>query len=241
MNKNKHKIIAVIPARGGSKSVPCKNIRMFGGKPLLAHMLEAAFASKYLTHIALSSEDEEILDVAKKHGGGNLILIKRPKHLATDKATSLPVVQHAVKKIEKEIGEKFDYIVMLQVTTPFTTSSDIDGVLDQLINTEADSAVGVYQVNDMHPVKMKKIVSGKLVQYVDDLEETVFRRQDFEPVYKRNGGVRAATREVIMDQNLFFCGKVVKPYIVPKERSIEIDDETDFLLAKLLYENESTN
>lgn len=239
MNK-KYKILAVIPARGGSKGVPRKNIRKLGGKPLICRMINSAIKSKMITHVALSSEDKEILSVANKCGKGNkkFFLVNRPQKLALDSTPSLPVVQHAVEDIEKREKIKFDYIVLLQPISPFIYADDIDKSVKKLIKTKADSVVSVYRVSGgMHPIKMKKIVNDRLLQYVDGMKETIFRRQDLAPVYKRNGGIYAVTRRVIM-KNIFphgfFMGKTVRPYIMPAERSIDIDTEIDFLLAEIM-------
>lgn len=226
---NKPKILGVIPARGGSKGVPRKNIKSLAGKPLIYHIIQVALGSKYLTRVVISSEDEKIIKIAKKYGAE--APFKRPKTLARDRTPSLPVVQHAVKETEKQMGIKFDYVVLLQATSPFTTSPDIDKAIEKLIKTKADSVVSVYQINDMHPVKMKKIINDRLFQFVPNLKETVFRRQDLSPIYKRNGGIYATKRDVIMKRSSLY-GRISRPYIMPPERSIDIDSKIDFWLAE---------
>lgn len=231
----KYKILAVIPVRGGSKGVPRKNIKLLNGKPLLYYMLTAALKSKMLNYVSVSSDDNEILSVAKKYSNKKVILIKRPKRLALDNTPSLPVVQHAVKKIEKEKKIKFDYIVLLQVICPLVNSRDIDNSIKKMIRTKSDSVVSVFRVpGNMHPVKMKKIVNDRLFQYVPSIKEIIFRRQDFDPVYKRNGGIYVVKRKLVMKGNFngFFMGKVTRPYIMTPERSIDIDTEIDFMIAE---------
>lgn len=232
------KILAVIPARGGSKGVPRKNIKLLGGKPLIYYILSAALKSKMLNHVAVSSEDEEILSVAKKYGkkSNKLILVKRPKHLAKDSTLAQPVLKHAVDEIEKEKRREFDYIIMLQVTTPFVTSSDIDNAVKKIIKTKADSVVSVYQINDTHPVKIKKIINDRLYQYTPSLRETVFRRQDLPLAYKRNGGIYISRRDVVMKQNLIW-GRICRPYIMSPERSVDINNHVDFYLAEVMLKN----
>lgn len=230
----KKNILAIIPARGGSKGVPRKNIKPLANKPLLFYVLQAALHSKMLTDVVVSSEDNEILQVAESIGG-NKVVLKRPHELAEDTTPDVPMLQHAVNTVEKQKNIHFDYVVQLHVTTPFLTSVDIDLAIEKLLqNEQADSVVSVFQVNSYHPIKLKKIVNGKLEQYVEQFtEKTTSRRQDVEPVYKRNGGIYASKREIVMELGRVW-GDYVVPYIMPEEKSLEIDSPTDFLLADLL-------
>ncbi len=235
----KYKILAVIPVRGGSKGVPRKNIKLLNGKPLLYYMLTAAMKSKMLDYVAVSSEDDEILDVARRYGkkSKKFIIVKRPMNLALDSTPTLPVVQHAVAQLEKEKNIRFDFVVLLHAVSPLTYTDDIDKVVKKLIKTKADSVVSVYEVpGGYHPIKMKKIIKDRLYQYVPGMPEKSFRRQDFDAIYKRAGGIYAVKRNAVM-KNLFtlgfFCGKVTRPYVInPPERAIDIDTEIDFMIAK---------
>ncbi|MDP7367010.1 MAG: acylneuraminate cytidylyltransferase family protein [Candidatus Pacebacteria bacterium] len=236
----KYNVLAVIPARGGSKAVPRKNIKKLCGKPLIYYMLSAALQSTMINCVAVSSEDDEILDIANRYGKASdkFTLIKRPKSLARDTTPTLPVVQHAIKKLEKESKKEFDFVVLLHAVSPMTTSRDIDSVIRKLIRTKADSVVSVYEVEGgMHPIKMKGIRDDRLYQYIPSLLERSFRRQDFPPFYKRAGGIYAVTRELAITGDFslgFFCGANTRPYIMPKERAIDIDDWIDFEIARLL-------
>lgn len=238
--KKKPNILAVIPARGGSKRVSRKNIRSLAGKPLIYYMIQAGLGSNYVTHVALSSEDDEILEVARQIGGKNkkFRVIRRPKKYATDKAPSLPVVQHALTEVEKNTGIVFDYVVLLQPNSPLIEAHDVDACIETLIAKGADSVVSVYQVNSYHPMKMKVIQKdGTLAQAVASMPENVFRRQDLPNVYKRNGGIYAITRDLSVSGNFslgFFCGQKTYPYIMDSENSIDIDEPADFLLAEVL-------
>ncbi|GEM_PF-55993 len=233
-------ILAVIPARGGSKSVPRKNIKPIAGRPLIDYMIQAALGSKELTHVCLSSEDAEILSIGKKWGGPNLLLVDRPKELAEDTTPSLPVVQHAVTELEKRLGLTFDYVVLLQPIMPLAFSSDIDACIRMLIDTKSDSVVSMCIVNDYHPMKIKRLKpDGTLTQFVPDMPETIFRRQDLEPAYWRNGAIYAVTREAVMENKFtlgFFCGPVTRPYVMPRERSVDINHPMDFVAAEALIE-----
>ena len=233
MSKAAPKILGIIPARGGSKGVPRKNIKLLAGQPLLAYMLQAALGSKLLTRVVVSSEDEEILAVAKKIGGEKVAL-KRPSELAEDTTPDVPVLQHAVRALENTSGIQFDFVVMLHATSPFMKSEDIDRALTLLLNDPtADSIVSVFQVNSYHPSKLKKIAGNRILPYIDSLQETTTsRRQDVEPIFKRNGGLYAAKRTVVMDSGTVWGTQVI-PYRMPEEQSLEIDSSMDFLLADL--------
>mgnify|MGYP001619429755 CR=1 FL=1 len=236
--KDKKNILVVIPARGGSKGVSRKNIRLLGGQPMIAYMIKAAQRSKYVSHVALSSEDDEILRVGKKVGGPSLILVKRPQSLATDKAPTLPVLQHALKKLERQLKLKFDYLVLLQPNAPLHVAKDIDWAIDIMLKKQADSVVSVIYVPSYHPVKMKTLgPDGRLEQLVASMPERIFRRQDLSPCYIRNGGIYVVTRELIMTGNFalgFMCGPKTYPYVVPAERSLDIHSPFELEVAETL-------
>jgi len=235
--EGKYNILAVIPARGGSKGVPRKNIRPLAGKPLLYYTIKEALGSKLVTRIIVSSEDDEILNVARKVGGEDVVL-RRPKKLAQDKVASLPVVQHAVKEIEAKDKIKFDYIVLLQATSPFVLSKDIDASLEKLIKTGADTVVSVCVVKEHYPIKIKKVIDDKLVPYSSELRENIFRRQDLPLAFRRNGAIYANTRETVMERNsLLGIEGECRPYIMPEERSVDINTMLDFQFADMLMKN----
>lgn len=227
-------VLGIIPARGGSKSIPKKNIAKLGGKPLLFYMLSAALRSSVLSNVVVSSDNDEILVVAKKYGGADICL-KRPEHLARDTTPDVPVLQHAILCAEGKYGCTFDYVVQLHVTTPFLSSEDIDESLKKLImHPRADSIVSVYRVDELHPKKLKKIVKGRLMQYVPEMMElTTSRRQDLEPVYKRNAGLYAARRRVVMEEGRVW-GDYCLAYEMPRERSIDINNPLDLVIAEVV-------
>jgi CMP-N-acetylneuraminic acid synthetase len=223
--------LGVIPARGGSKSVPRKNIAMLNGKPMIAYTIQAAQGSQRLTDFVVSSEDAEIIRVAQQYGAPAPFV--RPEELATDDAPSLPVVQHAVRKMEALKGVKYDVIVLLQPTTPLRRPEDIDAVIDKLVSTGADSVVSVCDVGAYHPARMRKIEDDRLVELPVREPREMLRRQDLPPVYIRNGAVYAVRRQVVMEQNSMI-GQVSRPYIMPENRSVNVDSPLDFRLAEIL-------
>jgi CMP-N-acetylneuraminic acid synthetase len=218
--------LAIIPARGGSKAVLRKNIRLVAGLPLIAYTIKSAQASRSLARFAVSTEDDEIAEISKSFG---CEVILRPPELAEDDTPTVPVVQH-VFSVFDEKGEHFDYGVVLQPTSPLRRGADIDAALKILHESDADSVVSVYQVSDHHPARMYRLVEGRLVPYDDSTLS--MRRQDLPPVYHRNGAVYAFRRR-LLDQNTLL-GQVILPYIMPVERSLNIDNEMDLMLADLI-------
>ena len=224
-------ILGVIPARGGSKSVPRKNLAILHGRPLIAYTIDAARQSQRLTHFLVSSEDVEILAVAASLGAPTPFI--RPVELATDEAPTLPVVQHAVREMENIEGIRFDYVILLQPTTPLRRPEDIDAAIDKLISTGADSVVSVCDVGAYHPARMRQIVDDRLVELPIREPREMLRRQDLPPVYIRNGAIYAVRRDVAMLSNSMI-GEVSRPYIMPEERSVNVDSKLDLLLAEIL-------
>ncbi len=231
------RVIGVIPARGGSKGIPRKNIYPILGKPLIAYTIEAAKASKLVTDLAVSTEDDEIARVCKSLGVD--VPFKRPAELATDTAPSLTVVQHAVEEMEARLGCLYDVIVMLQPTTPLRTAADIDNGIQLLLDTGAESVVSVVDVGANHPLRMKRIVKDNvLVNYIDQGYEDMRPRQQLPPVYIRSGDIYVSRRNVIMVQNKMI-GQDCRAYIVSPERSVNIDTPFDLILAEYLLEKRS--
>jgi len=224
-------ILGVIPARGGSKSVPRKNLALLHGRPLIAYTIDAARQSQRLTHFLVSSEDVEILAVAASLGAPTPFI--RPVELATDEAPTLPVVQHAVREMENIEGIRFDYVILLQPTTPLRRPEDIDAAIDKLISTGADSVVSVCDVGAYHPARMRQIVDDRLVELPIREPREMLRRQDLPPVYIRNGAIYAVRRDVAMLSNSMI-GEVSRPYIMPEERSVNVDSALDLHLAEIL-------
>jgi nickel-dependent lactate racemase/CMP-N-acetylneuraminic acid synthetase len=228
----KKRVLAVIPARGGSKSIPKKNIKDLLGRPLIAYSIIEALRAKSLSRVIVSSDDNDILEVAKKYGAETPFI--RPKELATDDALAIDVMVHAIKACEEREDKKYDYAVMLQPTTPMRNAEDIDDALEKLVNSKADSVISVVDVGAMHPYRMKKIVNDSLVDYADEGVENL-PRQKLHPIYIRNGAIYAAKRDVIVEERSF-KGKNCLAYVMPEERSVNIDSNIDFVLAETLMQ-----
>jgi len=178
MYKNKT-FIAVIPARGGSKGIPRKNIIDVAGKPLIAYTIETALASRYLDRVIVSTDDVEIAKVSKQYGAEVPFL--RPAHLATDEAKTIDTVIDTLERIE----QSYDYVVLLQPTQPLRTVQQIDDAIQQVVEQNQSSLVSVEEVTD-HPILYRTMTTeGKLLPLLH--QNSTVRRQDFEPYYKVNG------------------------------------------------------
>ena len=137
-------ILGVITARGGSKGIPGKNIKLLGGKPLIAYTIDVAKKSKLITHLIVSTDDEEIANVCRRYNVE--VPFMRPKELSQDETTHIPVMQHAIRFMEDKLSMTFDLAVILQPTSPFRLSEDIDGTVKVLMESEADSAVSLVNI-----------------------------------------------------------------------------------------------
>lgn len=231
----KPRILGIILARGGSKSVPRKNIKPIAGVPMIAYTIREGLKSKYITRLVVSTEDEEIARVAKEWGAE--VPFMRPAELATDAAASKPCLQHATKFMEELEDRPYDYIVELMVTNPLKTVEDIDAALEKLIATGADSVIGVIQVFDHHPLRIKKIIDDRLVDFCLP-EPNEARRQDLKPdAYLRNGSIYAMKRDVLMIQDRRYGTANSRPYIFPPERSVNVDSMEDFYIAEMRINN----
>lgn len=224
------KVLGIIPARGGSKGIRNKNIVQLAGKPLIAYSLEAAQSSRLLSRCIVSTDSEEIAGICKALAADVPYL--RPAELAQDNTPTLPVIQHALKILD----EKFDAVMILQPTSPFRSSDDIDNAIEMLaVHPEADSIISVVKVGDNHPARMKCIQDGWLVDpsFAEEVEGQ--RRQDLPELFLRNGAIYLTRTEVITEQNSLKGGKSLA-YIMPELRSVNIDSEIDLLLARAVAE-----
>lgn len=225
----KRLILGVIPARGGSKAIPNKNIFPILGKPLLNYTIEAALESRLLTHCVVSTDSEDIAEIASRAGA--LVPFLRPPELSTDTALSLPVILHSLAFMERTKGISYDAVVMLQPTTPLRLSSDIDMALEKLFETDADSVISVVEVGAAHPLRMKRLIGDQLINYIDQGFEDMRPRQSLPPVYIRNGAIYATRCRTLLEQQTF-SGTDCRAYEMPAERSINIDTPADLIIAE---------
>lgn len=221
------KTLAVVPARGGSRGIPRKNLRMLDGKPLIAHAIESGLRAKRVSRLIVSTDDDEIARVSRFYGAE--VPFQRPASLATDTASQIDVVLHALSEVETLEGTNYDCVVLLQPTAPLRTSDDIDTCLETLEMGAADSVMSFYRVEHAHPHYMYTMEEGHPVPLLKD--SVAVRRQDFPTVYVRNGAIYAIRRNVFV-KNRRFHGQDTLPYVMPYERSVNIDTELDLALAE---------
>ena len=221
------KLLAIIPARGGSKGVPRKNIRDVAGKPLIAWTILAAKAAASLDRVVVSTEDDEIAGIARQWGAE---VIVRPQDLAEDKTATLPVLRHVVASLADQ-GYRPDAVMTLQPTSPLRTSVHIDEAAALFVaDPDADSLVSVVDVPHIfHPRSvMRRDERGYLVPYLDG--PAVTRRQDKEPVFARNGAAIYITRTARLAHYVF--GGRLLAYPMSVETSLDVDAEADLVLAE---------
>ncbi len=231
----KNRILAIIPARGGSKGVPKKNIRKINNIPLIGYTINAALKSKQITDIVVSTDSTEIAEISKDFGAH--VPFIRPKELALDETESIMVVKHALDFMEKENKIKYDSVLMLQPTSPLRTSMHIDESIELLKSKEYDSVVSVVSVGGNHPLRMKRMVNGELVNYIDQGFWNMQPRQNLPDVYIRNGAIYLINRNTLLDNNQLI-GKKCAGYIMNSRESINIDTLIDLKIAKLFLEKE---
>jgi len=229
------RVIGIIPARGGSKGVPRKNIRLLAGKPLLAYTAEAALAARRLNHVILSTDDEEIAAVGRSLGLEVPFL--RPAELAQDSTPTLPVLQHAIAWLESH-DRRYDAVCLLQPSSPFRDSGTIDGCIDLLERSGADSVVTVLPVPPENNPHWVYFVDDRGHLHLSTGESTpIPRRQDLPAAWHREGSVYVTRRGVVMDQaNLY--GSTLVGYGVDRV-SVNIDGPDDWAKAEEVLLRES--
>ena len=229
------RVLGIIPARGGSKGIKNKNIVPLQDKPLIAYTIEAAAASKRLSRCVVSSDSLEIIKVCKAYGAD--VPFVRPAELAGDETPTMPVILHALD----QLAEEYDAIMILQPTSPFRTADDIDSAIELLDgNSLADSVISVVRVGDNHPARMKRLENGYLLDPEFAEESEGQRRQDLPELYLRNGAVYLTRTRVLLEEHSFKGHKSLA-YVMPGERSVNIDSKVDLLLASVIMDNKNDN
>jgi len=224
------KVLGVVPARGGSKGVPKKNIKPLCGEPLIIHSIREAINSGCFIEVLVTTDSEEIRQIAIQSGA--IAPFVRPPELSHDTALATETIKHTVLEYESMTGEKVDVVVMLQPTAPTRTAQHISEALKIFLDSDADSCISVVKVDNAHPFKMKRIVGEVLVDFIETGLENP-PRQMLPPIYVVNGALYIVKRNVIIEQ-LSFKGKKCLPYIMDQEESINIDSALDFELAELV-------
>lgn len=227
-------VVGLIPARGGSKGIPGKNIALLAGKPLIAYTIEAAQKSKYIDELVLSTDSSKIAAIAKRFGLG--IDALRPARLATDQAKTIDVVRYELNRLQKKRKRAIDLVVLLQPTAPFRTARDIDEACALFLkNKRNTSLVSVCDVRGMHPMVMYTKQGNHLVPFLKTGGKAM-RRQKFERVYARNGALYLFTPKQVLQGDWVISQKPLL-YLMPRERSMNIDEPLDLRIAECFIRN----
>jgi len=222
--KNKS-FLAIIPARGGSKRLPRKNILDLNGKPLIAWSIEAGLSSKYIDKVVVTSDDDDILNLSKSLG---VEILKRPDYLASDTATTFDTIKHVIEKVAN-----YDYIILLQPTSPLRGGLHIDEAIELLENKKASAVISVCKM-DHSPLWSNTI--DKSLSMVGFLKDEVLnkRSQDLEKYYRVNGAIFICKVERLLENKGFFLKENIYAYVMDRKSSVDIDEEIDFKIAEIL-------
>jgi CMP-N,N'-diacetyllegionaminic acid synthase len=234
---NNKTVLAVIPARIGSKRLPRKNILPLSGKPLVGWTISAAKDCKYIDKIFVSTDDQEIADKSKQFGVD--IPFLRSRELSVDSATSMDVVLNVLRELEG-LGDYYDYIVLLQPTSPLRTAEHITMAIEQLIKKNQDAVISVCQA-EHHPLWCNRLPDdGSMHNFLrSDLHNK--RSQDLSNYYRLNGAIYICDVNKLKAEKTFLLSNKCSAFIMSQESSVDIDTKIDFQYAKILLENLSSN
>jgi len=221
--EKKQKILGIIPARGKSKTVPKKNIKNLAGKPLISYTIEHASRSKYIKKVIVSTDDEQIASVSQSYGAQVVI---RPPDLARDSSPIIDTIFHVAKSLR--VDNDFEIIVLLQPTSPLRKTTDIDNAIELFIKNDCTSVISVCDNRKLYWSLILK--NGYLIPFLKK-EYLAMRRQKLPKLFIPNGAIFISTLHDLYRKKSFYTGKVI-PYIMPIERSIDIDTLVDFMLVE---------
>ena len=228
------RVLAIVPARKGSKGLPLKNIRPLGGKPLLAWPIAAARASAHVDRVIISTDDQGFADIAVAHGAEAPFL--RPAEMASDTAPSIDFILHAVDTLAAA-GDVFDYLVLLEPTSPLTEGSDVDAALEQLVAADADAVVGVSKLEATHPAfAVRKADDGSITPYRTATFGEMPRRQDIESLFVLDGTLYVSTVDALRREH-GFCHARTLGYETARYKAHEVDDLVDFICIEAIASN----
>lgn len=229
MYKNK-KILAIIPARKGSKGIKNKNITLLQGKPLISYAIHQALKSDYIDRVVVSTDSEEIKNISQQYGAEVPFL--RPVQLSGDRSKSIDVVLHCLDFLEKQ--NQFDYVILLQPTSPLRKVEHIDKAIEELIDKNGESLVSMCEAKE-NPVIMRIIEDNKLKEVIN-FEGDNLRRQELPVFYKINGAIYINSVKMLKNNNQFIDENTL-PFIMDYESSVDIDDSLDLKFTEVIMEN----
>ena len=226
-------ILAIIPARGGSKGIPGKNIKEFAGKPLIVHSIEASLKCPLVNRTVVSTDDDKIAEVSKAHGAQ---VIKRPNELATDTSLVIDAMRYTVRKVEEE-GEDVDIVILLEPTSPFRRPEDLEKCIQVLLEDKADS-VATFTNSDISPNRLWR-VSGDVVEPYIEGAVPWLPRQKQPRAHELTGQIYGLSKKVLFEKEdsiSLLLGRIF-PVITPRETALDIDTELDFMVAEKIMEH----
>ena len=227
---NGKRILGITLARGGSKGVSKKNIRILNGHPLIFYTISEALKSHYIDDYMVSTDSPEIAEIADQAGAEVPFL--RPKAISGDKATSASAIIHAVEHLRDNKGRQYDYVVELMATNPLKEVCDIDGCIERAVIDDRDCCVAVHRIWDQHPSRVKKMIEGKLVNFYPEIPES--RRQDLTPpAFIRSGSIYVTCVDYLLSSGARYGTDNTYAYVLPDERVVNIDNIDDFRLAEV--------
>lgn len=230
-------LLGIIPARKGSKRVPDKNFRLLAGKPLFTYIAEAALGSKRLNDVVLNTDHDDIIAYSQKHYP-SIIVLKRPEVLSQDMSPAIDYVTHTLQVLGEK-GKHYDGVVILQPSSPLTLPGDIDSTIDLLISSGADTAVSIVKLDHMvHPVKLKMLDHDKLLPFLKE-EDGKMAAHELPDVYVRNCAVYATLMRCIEEGKII--GDDCRGFIMPPERSVDINEMIDFEFVEFLLAKSKFN
>jgi CMP-N,N'-diacetyllegionaminic acid synthase len=234
----KFKVLCTICARGGSKGVKNKNIKEINGKPLIAYTVEQAKESKLFEHIVISTDSDDIANIAKKYGAE--VFFKRSVEMASDTAGKLDVIRDAFKRSEEYYDEKYDYLIDLDATAPLREVEDILNSFEQFLNDDNDNLITAMPSRRSPYFNLVEQDKNGKITLSKTLDESVVRRQDAPKSYDMNASIYIWKRETILNENSLFL-KNTGLYVMSEERSIDIDTELDYKLVELIMKENDAN
>jgi N-acylneuraminate cytidylyltransferase len=234
----KGSIIAIIPARGGSKRLPHKNKKELAGKPLIAWTIEEALKSEFISKVVVSTDDIEISEISKKYGAE--VPFIRPDHLSSDEASSVDVVKHVIDYYKATSERFFDYILLLQPTSPCRDVADIDGAIEMMVEIEADCIISVCEA-EHSPLWSNTLPEDLSLKDFEKEELKDLRSQDLPKFYRLNGAIYLVNTNRFLLEDSFSIQHNSFAYIMAQDKSIDIDTEIDFLIAELIKNKNKQN
>ncbi|NFT07293.1 MULTISPECIES: acylneuraminate cytidylyltransferase family protein [unclassified Clostridium] len=228
----KNEILAIIPARGGSKGLPGKNILNLNGKPLIAHTILASKNSKFVKRVVVSTDDKEIAEISKKYGAEVPYL--RPNSLAKDKSLTIDSVFHMLDYLEKYEDYSPDYVLLLQCTSPLRNEQHIDEAIEKLVKSDFHGIISICE-SEVNPY-WTNILKNESLKYFLEEGKNITRRQDLPKIYRYNGAIYLAKTEALKRERTFEVENLTG-YVMDRESSIDIDTEIDFKIAEIMMKN----